>query len=206
MSRKNNKIPEKYHSALSDQIEGLTELDEYSSDGNYVFKHDVLNGYSDRFKCAEAIYSEISWRDGFEKFMKRANKNTTNTFKDYMNGVIDIVKTLKVPTFITAGKHHFSYLKKITPIYQPITLHGTECFIAIAYYSPLVDEFSGMTNYQVTDKITKNFDNILDFSCGYGNTAEFAIRNNKNFICSDVNGKCVRYVAKKYMNYKERNV
>lgn len=196
-----NKI---YHSALTDELKNLKEVEHYFKDGNLVFSHDICEGYHDRYQFSEAIYAEPSWRAGFDKFMERA-KTGKRSFKEYMDGIVDIIENLKKPSFIVCGKHHTRYFNRLNPIYQPIKLHDKDdCFIAIFYYSPKMNQFTGKTNDDVLTFVAKEFDYILDFSCGYGNTAKVALDHHKHFICSDVNKKCIYYIAKHYMNYESR--
>ena len=57
------------------------------------------------------------------------------------------------------------------------------------------------TNEEALEHVVGMYGNILDFSCGYGNLAKSAIGHGKRFICSDLNARCVYYIAKTYMGY-----
>ena len=49
-------------------------------------------------------------------------------------------------------------------------------------------------------KNIQSVNKIYDFSCGCGNLAHGAVQKNKNFVCSDINKKCIFYIAKNIMN------
>ena len=47
------------------------------------------------------------------------------------------------------------------------------------------------------------FNYVGDFCAGYGNTCRIFKEHGKSFIASDINPKCVYYIAKTLMNYED---
>lgn len=184
-----------YHSALWKEIPVEGELDFYTDGENIAFRHDMLDAPSKHHNGAGAIYSEPCWREGFVRFMKRAGKENTakELYSTYLENIVALVKRLGVPSFIMSGKH---MLNKLNPDWAVETLlNDGEAWLAGYNAKPM----NFKTHKDVITHMVKLYDNILDFSCGYGNICGPCIENKKRFIVSDVNGKCVYYVAKQYL-------
>lgn len=185
-----------YHSALKDEIEIDNTLDYYESNGSYAFVHDITAGMHPLYKKAKCIYSEPSWRDGYSKFLKRANCSGSN-FSQYLSEIRRIIMELNIPSFIMMGKH---MLKRLNPEYHlTVNLHGYPSILGI-WNAQCSEKFS--TNFDVMEYVAKNYDYVLDFSVGYGNIIDYLQANNKCYIVSDINSKCIFFIAKKYMGYE----
>ena len=188
-----------YHSALKSDLSLNKEMDFFkSSDGSVVFKHDILDGYHRLFDGADVIYSEPAWRHGFEKFMQRAGAK--GDFNTYLAAIQGTITELGLPAYVVMGiqmKH------RLAPDYSvPIKLHGYKCLLGV-WNEPITKTIMAdvITNYDAIDRIVKKHETVLDFCCGYGNTALAAKTHNKKSICSDVNGKCIYYVATEVMGH-----
>lgn len=191
---------EAYHSALHDELDVQGELQEYLADGSIVFAHDLTKGVDQRFALAEAIYSEPAWKDGYGKFIERAGVDSDPTYAGYLrylHAIRSTIHELGVPAYIIMGKHMMKYLQPGCA--HPVMLHSYECLLG-CYNTPYVPD--ARTNDDVLAFVAKYYDNVLDFSCGYGNTARAVKVRRRHFICSDVNPKCVYYVAREVMGYR----
>jgi len=184
------KVSKNYHSALTDEIQNLKELDYYKYNNSHVIAHNLIDGVLPLFYEADVIYSEPAWRSGYKTFIDRTDcKN--DDFNLYLFSIQRIINELKKPTFIITGKHA---INKLNPDYiTEIQLHGYSSLLAIWNH----DKVEFKDNWEAIDKLSEKFNTVLDFNCGYGNVAS----KFKNFICSDLNKKCVYYIAKKYMGY-----
>ncbi len=181
-----------YHSALTPPLEISTELDFYEADGSLVFRHDISRGDHIFFVGADVLYSEPSWRAGYSKFIDRAG-GPPSTFKEYLTGIGEVICKLKIPSYIILGRHMITYLKPQD--IAPIKLNGSDSMLGVWNTSMISADKSG----DVLRHVSSNYSKILDFCCGYGITAYYAKECGKKFICSDINRKCVAYVAEKYM-------
>lgn len=182
-----------YHSALKDDLKISRSLERYEHLGSIVVRHNIEHGYHPDFQQADVIYAEPAWRNGYEKFMRRAD--TEGSFRSYLASISNLICTLEVPSYIVMGQH---MKKQLTPDHIiPIKLHGYKCFLGIWNAEPI----EAATNYDAVNTIASVHSCILDFCCGYGNTARAAIRHGKRFICSDINGHCIYYIAKELMGY-----
>jgi hypothetical protein len=182
-----------YHSALKDELEIDSKLDHYTNNGNEVFAWDITQGIHDSFWRADAIYSEPSWRDGYTRFMQRAGKQN-GEFKEYLCAIADAIGQLQMPTYVLIGKHMLKALHPPTVI--GVRIHG---------YGALAGIWNAESPTSIIDAedlcqfVCMKYETVLDFCCGYGNVAKYARR----FVCSDVNRKCVYYVARTFMGYDE---
>jgi hypothetical protein len=189
----------KYHSALHDELDITKELGSFKSKGSRVFKHDITKAIPKCFLKAEAVYSEPSWQQGYSVFQNRAGLKDS-TFQDYLACIKKTIEYLHKPTFLVMGKH---MTKILNPKFcVPVKLHKWDCLLGIWNTKTLIKRKS-LTVDGVLDYISDTYDIVADFSCGYGSLAGAMISKNKKFICSDINGKCVYYIAKTYMGYKD---
>jgi hypothetical protein len=190
-----------YHSALKEEVQVEGELNYYEHNGSVVLCHNISQGIHHAFQAADAIYSEPPWKDGYAKFLTRAGctvEDAWESFKDYLSAINSIIKELNVPTYLIIGKHMVSRLKPERT--HEIKLHGYDCLLGVWNTGT---DLSGMkTNEDVLKYVATNHSCVFDFSCGYGNTAVAMFEQGKRFICSDINKKCVYYVAKYVMGKK----
>jgi hypothetical protein len=193
-----------YHSALQDDLD-LPELSFYESAGSTVFQHDLTAEIPEIFRTVDVIYSEPAWRAGYEVFQERSKPTTVSTFKVYLEAIKKFIATLNKPTFMIIGKH---MLKALMPNdgYYEIMLNKWEAILGLwnideVTFDALNMEGGLINNNNVIDFVVTRYNIIGDFSCGYGNVAASAVKNGKKFVCSDLNAKCVYYIAKNYMGY-----
>lgn len=189
-----------YHSALHDELPVDGTLDYYETPQGLVFQYDLTQGIHPRFRRAEVVYSEPAWKDGYAKFAQRAGVPTDPSYAGYLRylATIDsIINELGVPAYVVLGKH---MLKWVHPEYtQSINLHGYECLLGIWHTHESVP---GHTNDEVLAWVADRYGTVLDFSCGYGNVARAMTERGKQFICSDLNPKCIYYIAREIMGYR----
>jgi hypothetical protein len=184
------KIAKNYHSALVDEISNLKELDYYQNEKSFAISHNITDGILFEYYKADVIYSEPAWRSGYNLFSSRANSKNNN-YNLYLESMLKCIKELKKPSFIITGKHA---INKLNPDFvTEIKLHEYSSLLAIWNY----EEIKFKNNSEAIEFISKKFNTVLDFNCGYGN----AISKFNNFIASDVNKKCIYYIAKNFMNY-----
>lgn len=194
-------MSKKYHSALKDELELNNRLKYYESNGSVVFQHDITEGKYELYQKADVIYSEPAWKDGYDKFINRAgfeNEEGYEGFKKYLYHIKKTISELNIPTYIIMGKHMLKYLDPDRT--EKVNLHGYGCLVGL-YNNAKLDNIKN--NEDVLQYVVENYNNILDFSCGYGNVAREASKQNKKFICSDINSKCIYYVASNFMGYEE---
>lgn len=190
-----------YHSALKDDLKIEGELDYYESNGSVVLCYDLTTGIHPSFRSADVIYSEPSWKDGYEKFQDRAGSLSDKSyygFLAYIDSIKKVIEELKIPAYIIMGKH---MQKRLNPDHvMDIMLHSYKSVLGV--WNAELPEVK--TNQDVLKFISEKYFCALDFSCGYGNTAVAMLGQGKQFICSDINKKCVYYIATEIMGRKSQ--
>lgn len=181
-----------YHSSLKDDIKELKELDYYLGVKGVVFCHNLEQGMNERFKDVDAIYSEPSWVYGYKIFGKRAGQE--GVYKRYLAGMKSVVDAVKKPTFLVMGKQAIKALKP--HIVKDVKFIGGSHTLGDAVLMIFNHEYiDAETTIEIQKFVCDKFNTILDFNCGYGSICQSA----KRFICSDINKKCVYYIANKYL-------
>lgn len=214
-----------YHSATkkAKELNIKNSLGFYSVNNSVVFRHDIVSKeIHPFFKDAEAIYSEPAWPAGYAIFCERANKTIIRglDYSSYLLSILSVVYALKVPTYLIIGARMGKLIDSLIGDYIPdldidwtfpTKILGYRAYVLTAFLTQdqinnLLDQQCNIkNNTDIIEHVTSNHDHILDFSCGYGNIVESAMRKGKKFICSDFNGKCVYYVASELMGYREKN-
>ncbi len=194
-------MKKEYHSALHDELPVASELEHYKAGGSVVFRHDITTVRHTLYQCQQidVIYSEPAWRDGYALFCVRAGENDNaehNGYLDYLTAIHDTISQLKQPTYIVMGKHMFKHLQPEAT--QPVLLYGYPALLGV-WNAPLLPQVA--TNDDIIQHITETYSCALDFSCGYGNLARAMLANSKKFVCSDINGRCIYYIATTLMGY-----
>jgi len=186
-----------YHSALKEELFFPKKIISfYEKKGNSTF---ILNTVKDfekikEIKKIDLIYSEPAWEKGYKEFLNRSEDKSNSNYSEYLNSISNIILDKTIPIILIIGKHA---IKKL-PIFNSflnIKLHGylTQVYgwnIDLSIYK---NKFK--TNYDLIKLLSKDFNNVWDFSCGYGNTGKIFIENNKNCILTDINKKNITYIA-----------
>ena len=187
-----------YHSALKNikEIE-LEDIDGFYKDkyGNIVFKYDINNGFSKIFQDCDCVYIEPAWKHGFVEFNKRSSTKNNVSFEQYNKNILNIIKKLKKPTAAIISKTLINFF---SPDYIIDTkIHNYDCKCALWNFNLDFNKYKN--NFLIIEEMSSKFSTVLDFCCGYGNTASIFYKKNKNFICSDYNGKCINYIKTNIM-------
>lgn len=166
-----------------------------------TFQHDLCTNTPELFKTADAIYSEVAWKNGYRKFVDGSIAENT-TFDLYIKSIVRVVKELNVPAFILCGRQMLKRLQPDRYIGIKFAFHNDyPAYIAIYNFhdgiAQIVDEAD------MLDFIFERFNNVLDFSCGYGETGMYAVIHEKKCILTDINAKCIDYIAQKWCNKKD---
>jgi len=194
-----------YHTALKKANVLIPEdversLNYFEKDGNIAFKYDLTKGMHEKFKSVDVIYSEISWKAGFKVFKERVGEQPKQKeYEKYLDSVKEVIDKLEVPAFITGGR---GILKHLNPDDAfPVFLWGSKVELCL-FNGAEVPRDRIRNNFEIMSHVAENFNKGLDFSCGFGNFGKAMQEKGKNFVCSDLNGKCIFYLAKWLMNYK----
>jgi len=161
-----------------------------------VLQHDVCSDIiPEIFRTADAIYTEPAWENGYEKFTDGSIADGT-TFNAYMSGIKFLCKELSVPAFLVCGKSMIKYLQPDSYSNIEFVVHNNypACCAMYGFHEPVIFK----NENEIRDFVFCRFNNVLDFSCGYGNTALFAEKHKKHCILSDINVKCIEYIIERW--------
>jgi len=189
-----------YHSALKKELSIQDELDFYQTE-SIVFRHDICGNFPKYYSDCDVLYAEPAWLDGYFKFMDRADHERT-TYEEYLDALTKIINHWNRPLWLIIGSHA---LKKL-PVPERM-----EKIILYGYPTNLIGwndthNYRFKTNYDFIEKLAERYDRVGDFCCGYGNTGKIFSEHQKSFVMSDINGKCVFYIAKNLMGYKHDSI
>lgn len=186
-----------YHSALSEPACDKS-LDRFKSGGSVAIAHDVFAGHlPEDFNACDVIYAEPAWRAGFEKFNKRAGVEDQRTYSEYLKVISTIVTALNKPSIVISGRHAkngFSDYDAVVPVQLviPADPNGGDA-LAFLWNFPL--DIEGMKTPAIIQLLAEHYGCVGDFCCGYGHTGKVFKENNKNFVLSDYNAKCIGYIS-----------
>ena len=183
-----------YHSALLPEL-ATTPCKRVIFGESTAFVHDLTRGIPLDYDRCDVFYTEMPWRPGYAKFLERAGVSGTSSFLDYVKALCTITERQN-PFIVILGASLLRYFPDPTTrlnIRFPRDLHkGAEC-IAIAYN---VDLPQGIrTTVDVTTWLAGAYSCVGDPSCGYGNTGRVFVENGKTCILSDINPKCIGWIA-----------
>jgi len=162
-----------------------------------AIKHDIIAGLPREFRQCEFIYSEPSWRNGYKKYQERANPERSE-WREYLKSLCTMSGK---PTYLIMGKEAERYIHDDTKgnyIKKQIVFnHVVGSFQAVLYILntrviPVIK-----TTIELMEYLFEVCDIGGDPCCGYGLLGRFAIKNNKKAILSDIDGKCIGYIAAK---------
>lgn len=185
----------KLHSALFDEVDVDGEIHDLERDDFCLSSHDILDGVPPYFDRVDAVYSEPSWRQGYDEFKDRVGEDTEKKeYIKYLRSIERVVKELGVPAYILVGNHAMDYLSPND--YWPIHYkeHNYDCSLVLYNGASVPKE--ELSNKDVISLVTDRYDAIGDFSCGYGNLAVKAKQKGKVFVGTDINAKCLYFISK----------
>lgn len=187
--------PYKFHSALKGrggvcQSNDKVDRKRYKNEHIVCFQHDASNmDIPEEFWRADVIYALIAWRAGYKKFTENTIAKNTS-FAQYLLGIQNIIKALRVPSFIMCGKDILKTLQphRVKEIYSEE--YKEPYLFAIWNYS----KPTPLTSKELKMNLSKEYETVLDFSCGYGMIAN----QFRKAILSDINTGCIDYIIKTY--------
>jgi hypothetical protein len=189
-------IIEKYHSAVGKYTNTNILDSEFKTEeikDITIIHHNICDGIRKEFLDCDCIYSEISWKNGYSKFIENTIAGAT-TFFDYINSINSVIKLLKLPTFILCGSQIIRYLEPDDVINISFKFHNNykTCF-ALFNVDHCLD-YDSLNEFDIRDYVANKYTNILDFSCGYGIILNSITKYNKKAVVSDINTNCLRYI------------
>ncbi len=135
------------------------------------------------------IYTMIAWRQGYKKFTENTIAKNTS-FTQYLNGIMNIINALRLPSFVMCGK---DILKTLQPqrVKELYTVEYKEPYLyAIWNYNKPIPR----TSKELEEQLANEYETVLNPSCGYGSIA-YRFRK---AILSDINTVCLDYIIETF--------
>lgn len=187
-----------YHSALKPELEQESLERVLLGDPNRLsvaFVHDVFQPLPGDYGTCDVLYAEPAWRAGFETFNQRAGvQDDGRTYKAYMAHVGASMASSGLPAFLLVGAH----AKKLVPPARRVlelVLDVHNCGALCMVYGVDYDGTPATQTALIQD-LAKRFHRVGDCCCGYGWTGQMFAEAGRSFVLSDVNAKCIGYIAK----------
>ena len=189
----------RYNTAVRSAKDGAREHERVSIDGGpeicggvLSLVHDICKGPAREFNGADAIYSEIAWKAGYETFTEGTDAQGSS-HGDYLAGLLSVIHTLKVPAYIVCGKHETRLLHPHESKPIKFVYHGSPAMLC-AWFTAIPESIS--TDIEALEHILGSCGTILDPCCGFGNTMLRALKHGRSCVMADVDPECVAYVRK----------
>lgn len=191
--------PTQIHSFRSPEIYTKFGVKRLEKNGCVVFVRDITVGIPSEYQRCDVLYSEPSWLKGYSIFQERAFgfepmdlDSNLSAYKRYLGSISKVIGETKLPTVLICGKQA---LKKLP-------VHDSELRVRLnghweqAYAWGLdISGFDVRTNEDLIRCLARQFHCVGDFSCGYGVAGRVFKDHGKHFVMSDINEKCITYVA-----------
>ena len=183
-----------YHSALTPELKNLQEVDFYKIKNSIAFYYNITDhfGLPKEYNNCDVLYTELAWMKGLNNFNKRAN--IKSHYNKYILSINNIIRTNKIPIIIVTG---INDSKKLLPPNMCLytKLNGAKAMANVYNFKYNIKYDYNDTNI-IIKNLSKKFNCVGDFCCGYGNTGNIFYKNNKDFIMSDYNKKCIGFIKK----------
>lgn len=178
-----------YHTALSADDVSCQRRSHWRGDEGVAFVHDAGKGLPQPFRDVGVVYGEPPWADGYDEFNRRAGRALAPPYQEWLFGVAKGLIENDRPFVAVGGR----WMLRCLPCewVTPIGLNGsTACLIGAG-----LPEIRAKTTAEVCEVLADRFTSIGDWCAGYGNALRPFVRRGKPFVASDINAKCIGYIA-----------
>ena len=177
----------------------LAEITHAASERGVVFAHAIgtpfTAGQAKIISRCACIYCELPWVSGWALFHQRAGVDPVSSYADYIKAVAELLAEFRKPAFIVCSKRSATILSQ--PPLRPIGLNGGRAWLAVAYVEggPDLPLRTPASTEELLGWLAGRFPSVYDFGCGYGN----ALRRFSYFVGSDIDKKCLDYIARELL-------
>jgi hypothetical protein len=185
------RIAPDYHSALQPELDA-PPLQRFEIGSSVAFMHDLESGpLPSEYASCDLLYVEPPWREGYEEFNARAGV-VGRSYRHLMRSIGVAIYASKAPSVVIAG-NAIGLLPPPSSVMSS-TLHTYRVTVLLYGLSP--PTCVKPSNESLIRALLQRYDRVGDFCCGYGLTARLALEAGKSFVVSDVNPRCIGYIAK----------
>lgn len=168
----------------------VSPCDRFEMNGSVALVHDLAaSGLAPEYSDCDAIYTEMAWPAGYDKFVTRSGSAAAG-WQDYLDEII-VLSREKRPFVLTCGSLVTRRMSPWAQSEHEITLGGQRARV-MAFNTTLGP---CATQEDALEQLADRFERIGDPCCGYGLTGRIALLHGKRFVMSDINPKCIGYIA-----------
>ena len=183
-----------YLSALGKafDLQDYPALEACTTPHGIAFQADLNEGIPAAMHTCDVWYGEPPWQAGYEKFAKLADRpEQVKPFAAFMRDLSEQISAARQPTFLVTGRHA---LRHLTPDHvAPLILNGDQAVVAIWRGEPWTQPIDAM---DLLVRLASEYETIGDFACGLGRAGRVFAAAGKRFVLSDLNARCVGYIAR----------
>jgi hypothetical protein len=162
----------------------------YESRYGIAFAHDVTRApLPGEYDACGVFYCDPPWRSGYAAFAARANAVAVD-YRRFMGALVAAIPLHKPAVFVT-GKH----ADKLIPADFSRTPVRLNEHAAIAYSRGFLPPKAAKTADDIGRVLAEEYRCGGDPCCGYGNTAKWFAQVGKRYVVSDINPRCIGYIA-----------
>jgi len=191
-----------YHSARLPELPGLPSADPavvHRFGPSLAFVHELTRaGLPLAYDDCDVFYTEMAWQAGYDTFMTRAGLGGRE-FRRYVDALAWAVERSPVPFYLVTGKAILRRLPKPAVVAEG-TLRKGGCVIAVYKTdAPL----PATETRALLAGLAMRHARVGDPCCGYGTAGRIFAQHGKAFVLSDVNPRCIGYVAAHAARWKQ---
>ena len=192
-----------YHSALSNNRHmrvdesQIRPLPSHRFHNGIAFAWDLADDEQDMkvlYRNCDVLYMDPPWRSGYEPFMRKADAEIRVSHEDLLKRIYRLVLDLDVPAVITNSRQAKTCFPGFTA--HRTRLNGDDV-TAYFYKEDEIEDLDITDSVSIIRSLLKQYRTIGDPFCGYGRTAELATIAGCDFVCSDVNQRCIGLMAER---------
>lgn len=167
----------------------------WSDGSSSAFVHDLIGGPLPRaYSTCDVLYTDLPWQKGFSTFNERAGVDDGRTYRGFMAAVSNVIASLPSsrPAYLVTGRHALSLLPEPAQVLD--TRLNEDASVIVVYNASKPHGKFGEAR-ELLRSLAAQYERVGDFCCGYGSAARAFRRQGKTFVASDVNPRCIGYIA-----------
>lgn len=175
----------------------------WSGGSSLAFVHDLIGGsLPPAYDGCDVFYTDLPWQKGFGVFNERAGIDDGRTYRGFMAAVSGIIAGISQPVYLVTGRHAFSLLPEPARVLD--TRLNEDAAVIVAYNVVLPARKRFGEARELLWSLAAQHERVGDFCCGYGSAARAFRRQGKTFVVSDVNPRCIGYIAAHVKDWEPR--
>jgi hypothetical protein len=182
-------VSEAYHSALREDAVQAPRVYRWERKGCQAFVHDISIGLPMEMHACDVLYVDLPWLDGYDEFNRRAGKGLVIPYEKWLYRLSGTLSLSGKPWVASGGAAALRGLG--AEWVTRFQLNGSTAVLMGAGLSPVVER----DQFAVLAHLAKRFACVGDFCAGYGRTARAFLHYGKKFVVSDMNPRCIGYIA-----------